>query len=184
MIQLDFEVDMRNFLIKKLELDKYVDLIMKFQKGQIDKAFKNEFKVYYKIIYKNELWCEKYFYLMQTQERDFEKILRSLYEVDKQISVSFASKLVATVDTNMPIWDKNVMSRLGKDVAWKDAEKKSADERIRIAVRIYEDMQKEYNEYLKSDDGKAFIAQFDATFEEFKDISDVKKLDLMLWAKG
>ena len=143
MIQLDFEVDMRNFLIKKLELDKYVDLIMKFQKGQIDKAFKNEFKVYYKIIYKNELWCKKYFYLMQTQERDFEKVLRSLYEVDKQISVSFASKLVATVDTNMPIWDKNVMSRLGKDVAWKDAEKKSADERIQIAVRIYEDMQKE-----------------------------------------
>ncbi len=183
MINLNLKTILTECLQNKLELRQYRE-VMEMRKAGINDEFKKKFNGYYKVRQRNAAWYQVYYNLMEAGETDFEKVLRALYQVGGMVEVSFSSKLVSTLNPNLPIWDKIVLKNLKFYREWNKANNLPVEERIQCAVAIYEKMQKEYNEYLKSDDGKAFIAQFDATFEEFKDISDVKKLDLMLWAKG
>lgn len=56
----------------------------------------------------------------QTKElRSIENLLRIMLKEDGKIDVSFVSKLIATINSKLSIWDKFVLINLDKTTPWK-----------------------------------------------------------------
>ena len=99
--------------------------------------------------------------------------------------MSFASKLIATVDTSKPVWDHNVVVNLGFYNKWERARTLHLEERIQIANDIYSAIIQWYQEFLPSPAGTQCIEIFDRELPKYKNaISNVKKIDFFLWCKG
>lgn len=82
----------------------------------IDADFQRTFNGYYKVR-RNAEWRGKYYRLFESVKGDrqvtFEFIIDELYRQTGNIEASFASKMLATVRSEMPIWDKYVVENLG-----------------------------------------------------------------------
>jgi len=85
---------------------------------------------------------------------------------------------VATINTNMPIWDMYVLQYLGMKVK---ASYKDKEERLAEIVSIYEKMQ----EFYKSEKAQSLVQKFNALYDGSEvmsmELSDVKKADFMIW---
>lgn len=142
---------------------------------------------YYKIRSRTLEWYNCYYSLMENQKGKvytFRKVLCELYKVSGNIEASFASKLLATIDPNLPIWDKYVLKHLGFDGVWDKKKTAPYKERIDIAVEIYENIKIWYDIFLKSANGQACIDAFDNALPKYKNtITDVKRIDFLLWSK-
>ena len=102
----------------------------------------------------------------------FEEILTYLYNETGSIHASFSSKLLATVNPNMPIWDKFVLQNLGLRVPY-SYEK----DRLPKTVRLYQQI----CDWYESEQAREKLKVFNEMFPN-EDISDVKKIDFILWA--
>ena len=149
--------------------------------------FRKIFNGFYKIRQKSQEWYDKYYELMEEQkkeQRTFEEILIQLNNVKPSVEVSFASKLIATINPDMPIWDQYVLRNLGLEDEWKKCSVASKEERIKKAVDIYERIQTFYSDFQSSDEGKECIRVIDEALPKYADrISYAKKIDYILWSK-
>ena len=116
-------------------------------------------------------------------DKDFKKKFNAFFRMrQRKIEVSFSSKLIAVVDPTRPIWDSNVLGKLGCAQEWDDVAKKTPAERIERAVQIYNCMDKAYDKFIASEEGRACIGKFDRILPRYKDkLSNVKKVDYILW---
>ena len=79
----------------------------------------------------------------------------------------------------MPIWDSKVLKCLGLENAW------DSQRTVKNAIDIYNQIVEWYKEYLKTEEAKHNIKVFDIWFPQYtKKISDVKKIDYILWCLG
>lgn len=100
------------------------------------------------------------------------------------IEVSFVSKLMATVDPNLPVWDKYVLNNVGKNKEWERLRAADPETRIAEAGKIYLYIQQQYKSFLQGDEGKKCIETFDTVLPTYKDkLTDIKKIDFMLWSE-
>ena len=102
----------------------------------------------------------------------FEEILTYLYEKTGAVHASFSSKLLATVNPNMPIWDKFVLQNLGLRTPYTYQK-----DRLQKTVQLYQQICDWYG----SEQAKEKLREFNELFPNV-DISDVKKIDFILWA--
>ncbi len=87
--------------------------------------------------------------------------------------------MLATINPEMPIWDSKVLNCLGLENAW------NSRHTVENAINIYNQILEWYKEYLKTEEAKHNIKVFDTWFPEYsKKISDVKKIDYILWCLG
>lgn len=169
------------------EPEKYLDIIkvVKNPDFKAEKDFRKMYNGFYKVIYKNEDWYNNYFSLMEeqlTEKRSFKELLKEMYEVGGKVEASFVSKLMATVDVDLPLWDSYIIKHLGYESKWGRSSDLETSERIKVADEIYELIKARYKSFLESDDGKLWVAKFDEFLPEYKDkISNTKKIDFMLW---
>lgn len=186
-IEIDSQEFIENMFVAALKIDDYLAIVEAVQQtGFIaDKDFQKKFNAFFRIRQRSNAWYEKYYELLQEQvkaERSFECILQALYNVNGKIEVSFSSKLIAAADPTKPIWDSNVLGKLGCVQEWKDVEKKTPEERIQRAVQIYNCMNEAYDKFIASEEGRACIGKFDRILPRYKDkLSNVKKVDYILW---
>lgn len=186
-IKIDSQEFIENMFAAALKIDDYLAIVEAVQQtGFIaDKDFQKKFNAFFRIRQRSNAWYEKYYELLQEQvkaERSFECILQALYNVNGKIEVSFSSKLIAAADPTKPIWDSNVLGKLGCVQEWKDVEKKTPEERIQRAVQIYNCMNEAYDKFIASEEGRACIGKFDRILPRYKDkLSNVKKVDYILW---
>lgn len=186
-IEIDSQEFIENMFAAALKIDDYLAIVEAVQQtGFIaDKDFQKKFNAFFRIRQRSNAWYEKYYELLQEQvkaERSFECILQALYNVNGKIEVSFSSKLIAAADPTKPIWDSNVLGKLGCVQEWKDVEKKTPEERIQRAVQIYNCMNEAYDKFIASEEGRACIGKFDRILPRYKDkLSNVKKVDYILW---
>ena len=107
----------------------------------------------------------------------------------KRVEASFTSKLLATVNPNIAVWDSNVLSHL--DNVKVPYSLKDKDEQIKRTVDSYKNLINTINA-LKNNEGKMFIEVFDKTLESVKlestyplsKVTSTKKIDLVLWSLG
>ena len=59
---------------------------------------------------------------------------------------------------------------------------KTKQERLENAIILYEDMEKWYADFLKTDKAKECIEVFDRVMPDYKQISSIKKIDSILWS--
>lgn len=161
-----------------LGLDKYQEILS--ENNSITSTFRRKFIAYFRVR-RNKDWQDSYFGLFQDLSRkddpSFLFILRELYKLTGQIEPSFSSKMLHILNPDMPIWDQHVLRNMRVDSRLKG----SPENKINQAAKIYQILNRNYNHFLDSKEGKKFISDFDRKLPNFRSISDIKKIDTVIW---
>ena len=143
-------------------------------------SFQRSFNGYYRIR-RNEEWRSCYYSLFlraRTEALDFSQIITALFQATGNVEASFSSKMLATIDPTKPIWDQYVLHNLGLKLSGTTQE-----EKLNNAILLYGVIEKWYLDYLKTAEALENLNTFDRWLPEYKWISDVKKIDCLLWGK-
>ena len=113
-------------MLRKREKDiSAYKLIMSIADSPDNPVFQRKYTGFYRLR-RNEEWRREYFRLMdyfgKSGEHSFEGILLHLYQATGNIECSFSSKMVATINPDMPIWDSKVLKALQFRLKGKDPE--------------------------------------------------------------
>ena len=177
--QIDLESAILTLKNRKKDLATYVE-IMKMSEHPENPEFQRKYDAFYRLR-RNEAWRKEYFQLMDTYKKrgntSFGEILLRLYQKTNQIEASFSSKMLATINDNMPIWDSKVLGVMKMKVAGTKTEIRFSN-----SVLLYDQICSWYREFLKTDNAKEMIRRFDAEFPEFQSMSATQKIDFILWA--
>jgi len=139
---------------------------------------------------------DKYFELLENEETDLVVILKELYRIPRQkgdhaLFLSFATKLIHTVDNTFPIYDNNISTILNLPRVKYD--NLSLEQKINQRIEIYEELKNNFSELLADEEILSLLNRFRNKFEQFNRensnfewedelINDVKLLDSVLWA--
>lgn len=145
-----------------------------------DEEYQRNFVYYYKLR-RNAAWKDKFFQYLEKKKNDkgltFEEVLNHLYKFDNTVEPSFASKLLATINDKMPIWDNNVLDALGLN--------DNRSRTIKNCVEKYEKIQEEIKRIISdSNECADYLKEFNRVFPNYTEISVEKKIDYILWSKG
>ena len=136
-----------NLISQTFALDKYKKIIESVKQVNVstDMEFQKTFNHFYKVR-RNEQWRKAYYDLFEecknNSDLKFEDIITNLYKNTNQIEASFSSKLLATINPNMPIWDQYVLLNLNLQLIGK-----TKDERLINAISLYSDIIKWYKDF-------------------------------------
>ena len=177
-------INAKNVIQKRLAqsfgLDKYDFIMNSVRKVNVsqDSQFQKVYNGFY-IVRRNIEWRTAYYRLFESlkyQPPSFEFILNKLFEKTGNIEASFSSKMLATLNPEMPIWDQYVLQSLNLSLNGKNR-----DEKILNAIKMYEQICGMYSEYLKTEESIESLTIFDTFLPEYSWISPVKKIDCLLW---
>lgn len=107
----------------------------------------------------------------------FQEILEKLFAKTNKVLASFSSKMLQMLDPDFPIWDSIVLRSLGLV-----ASEKKGKEKIMADVTMSLRIAMEYHSHLCDPSVVAAINDFDKTFPSASRISEVRKLDFILWS--
>lgn len=168
-------------LASSMGLDRYLYIMEQVNKTNVatDMDFQRTFNGFY-IVRRNESWRKayyEYFESIKNGSPTFESIITYLYESTGNIEPSFSSKMLATILPEKPIWDRYVVQNLNMQLTGVTKE-----EKLKNAIILYADMEKWYADFLESEKGKECIQEFDGVLPDYKGISNIKKIDSILWS--
>ena len=169
-------------LASSMGLDEYRVIMEQVRKVDVSKnrEFQKAFDYFYKVRRDAE-WRKIYFNLFEKMKSGpvcFSDILTEMYEKTGRVEASFSSKMLATIDSNQPIWDQNVLNNLRLRLS-ADSGKKHLQE----AIGIYAEIEKWYQGFLPTDNAMECVAIFNDFLPDYRWISDVKKIDCLLWSR-
>jgi len=159
---------------------KYIELMQWFNKTDVsvDKEFQRTYNGYYKVRQRQPEFYEVYYNFMQDKKGktiSFDETLTFFYNTLGRVEASFSSKLVATINTDKPIWDEFVLQNLNL----KRPATYSVD-RVAKTVELYHQIELWYEEFFKTSVAKEIIQSFDQRYPD-SGINNVKKIDFLLW---
>ena len=175
-----FETFQKKAIIRALSLDDYNYIKENLYLCDVSKnlEFQKKFNTFYRVR-RNEEWRKKFYDFFEKNKNNksltFNEILTYLFNKTGNIEASFSSKLLSSINPNMPIWDQYVLENLNIEKAEKDKNKK-----LENAKKIYKEIVEIENEMLKNPAIKKSISDFKKYFPEY-DFSDIKILDFILW---
>lgn len=103
----------------------------------------------------------------------------------QEVHASFASEMLATIDTSLLIFDSYVERGLSRYTDVRLAPRVgNIDKRLEVAISNYQAIQHFYDCFLASADGHRCVDGFDEAFGRQSAISDQKKIDFSLWRLG
>ena len=107
----------------------------------------------------------------------FAEVLQYFYEQFGRLEASFSSKVVATINPDMPIWDSEVLKRLKIKIP---AYTLSPNERFNQTVEKYNQIILWYRDFMNSAEARDMIETFDEEIG-ITNITPTKKIDFILW---
>ena len=143
----------------------------------VERDFQRQFDHFYRVR-RNEEWRKSFFRLMERAKRcgiSFPQALDTLQRENGKFEVSFASKLVATVNPAKPVVDKYVRKHFNLSLPYSKAK-----DRFERAVNLYELLTDRFAELLASPTGSMILHCFDHRYADV-DLTALKKVDLVLW---
>lgn len=169
-------------LAESLGLDKYAFIMKSVREVDVsaNEMFQRQFNAFYKVR-KSTGWRNNFYGLFERVKNEpipYEDILKYLYDSTGFVESSFASKMLATLDDQCPIIDQYVLKNLGLAITGTG---KAA--RLENTVQTFYTLCDWYDDYLETKEAKDNIAWFDRILPSYAWISDVKKIDYLLWAK-
>ncbi len=127
---------------------------------------------------KNATWRAAYYELLERAKRagtDFPTALRAMHARTGRIEASFSSKLVATLDPDMPVIDAFVLKFFGLRLPYP-----YQDDRIGKTIDVYERVAAGIDAIVRSDAMPRVRAAFAERYPTAA-LSDVKMVDFVLW---
>lgn len=175
-----FNIFQKNAIIRFLALDKYNYIKDNLYKCDVSKdiEFQTRFNAFYRVR-RDEKWRKTFYTYFERIKKNknvtFEEILDYIFKKTGTIEASFCSKLLSTINPDMPIWDQYVLKNLNLQVSGKTKE-----ERLVSTKETYKKILKIEKEKLCNKEIKNAIKEFREYFPEYK-LSDIKILDYILW---
>ena len=178
-----FKEFQKNALTRLLGMDKYKKIITMFNDKDTDlssRKFTKCFNGFYRVR-RNKEWQKVYYDYFNKNRNNknitFDEILDYMYNntEDNMIEASFSSKMLSTINPNMPIWDQYVLKNLNIKVGGITKE-----EKLIKTKEAYKKIIGEVNTKLEDKDIQQAIADFRDFFPELN-FTDVKILDFILW---
>ncbi len=166
--------------LEKLQKYKYIMGAVYTTEVSADYTFQKAYCDFYLMrdFYSEEFLID-YFALMEelkgASSTEFRDAFARLMEVGKTDLMRAASLLVHTVSPRFPIWDKNVA-----ELFFEMDDPEGGEVLKEKCCRVYEDFQQQFYAYLNSPEGDIIVQVFDDKFPS-AEISDVVKLDLLIW---
>lgn len=113
----DIEKALDNLEKRAQDIQHYMNIMSKVKTVNVadDQDFQREFDFFYKVR-RNAEWRKVFFEIFERKKKKncfYKEIITELYEGTGQVEASFASKMLASIDENMPIWDSKVLDRIG-----------------------------------------------------------------------
>jgi hypothetical protein len=145
----------------------------------VDKTFQRQFNAFYRIRQRPEKWYSEYYSFMESSKNSpvrFEAVLDRIYSVLGRYEPSFSSKLAATLDPNEPVWDKYVLRNTHQKAPYYTALNK-----LERAKSVFDNIRKWYTKQLQSAEGRMMIEVFNNMVKEHERITNIKKVDFVLW---
>ena len=142
--------------------------------------YRRVYNRYYRVR-RNDEWRKQYYDVFSIachEHYSFEQIVTELYKRTGYVEASFSSKMLATIDPSKPIWDQYVLHNLGLVLNGR-----TQAEKVHNAVNIYKQIERWYADYLVTSEAKKNIQGFCMMLPDYAWISDVKKIDCLLWSK-
>ena len=115
---------------------------------------------------------------MHYEQYSFEQIITELFRKTGNVEASFSSKMLATIDPSKPVWDQYVLQNLCLKLKGSTQE-----EKLKNAIELYERIEEWYAEYLATTEARTNIAEFERQLPDYAWLSDIKKIDCLLWSK-
>ncbi|HPK67504.1 MAG TPA: hypothetical protein PLL42_01860 [Bacilli bacterium] len=161
---------------------KYDFLMNRFLETDVSKddEFRRKFTGFYKIRRSKTLFLNKYYNLMESLKGNpvaYSKIIKEVSSFQNAIEASFSSKMLATLNPDMPIWDRYVLENIGIKAP------QQYRKTINVCIEIYSEIVKWYKNFMNTQDSREMLFAFNKKLPEYKHFSDIKKIDLMLWQK-
>lgn len=93
----------------KSSLEKYIAIIDRLHKVNVneDKEFQKLYNGFYRVRQRKPDFYELYYDYLENNkcnEVTFEEVIKYIYDNTGRVEASFASKLVANINPNLPIW--------------------------------------------------------------------------------
>ena len=168
-------------------IKKYIEIMENIQKINVSNTndpktndFQRNFNSFYKLRRGEQFRNAYYSFLEYNKKRkpSFIKVLRKLYRFGN-LEASFASKLLATINPKLPIWDKLVLDYFKLEPPSRTL---PPEERIKQANAVYEELRKKYKELIDKDEGQKMIELFNRYYPKIKEkIMPIKKIDFIIW---
>ncbi len=143
-----------------------------------DREFQTAFNAFYRVR-RGIAWQSAFYRLLQRSKSDppsFASVLRALLAEAGRVEASFASKLVASVDPEMPVIDAFVLKNLDLRLQRTGP----VERRLARIVELHDCIRQTYSGYLESERGRYLVASFEASYPG-RHITRTKMLDLVLW---
>lgn len=179
---IDGHAAVQSSLARAWGLDDYAQIQRRVRETDVstDAGFQRLHNRFYRVR-RNSEWQGHYYAIMErekaSQAPSFPDLLREMHERTGNVEASFTSKLVATLDPHMPIWDSLVLERLGLKLKGVKPETRLAN-----AVDVYEQIVNWYEGYIVTDDAEKNLRLFDELLPNYIWLTDVKKIDFLLWS--
>ena len=168
----------------KAHLEDYFYLKIEYEKGNVkSEKFRKTYKNFYNMHpfgFTDEFF-KKYFQFLEEGETDLRKILNELSGIkDKKgkrsVQLAFASKLVHTVDSSMPLYNSTVADLFNLSIPKGDFDKK-----IDSSIEIYGKLKSFHRSLATKDSVKRTMLEFRKR-NNFKEgiLSDSKLIDLLI----
>lgn len=145
-----------------------------------DEKYQRTFADFYKLR-GSTAFRHLYFSILEKEKSDsdldFRRVLQVIFEGCTKVHPSFTSKLLATIDPNLPVYDREVLIRL-----WLSRfAGGTTDARLNRAVDRYQSINRFHRRAKEHLIFPILIAAFNLRFPAFSHFTPTKKLDLMLW---
>jgi len=175
----------------------YFFITENFKKNNLNEEFKKTFCKFYIMngpMGLNNKQKKKFFKMLLEKENNLEKVFHNLYSIpgygnSQKLHLSFGSKLLHTVNNNLPIYDKNISKVL---MLSDPIQLGTLKEKIQNRIFIYEGIRQNYKDFLENEEIKQYLKNIrkeianSASKDHFKWddslISNTKLLDSLLWA--
>ncbi len=161
-------------------LRKYEHLINQLHYTNVsqDIDFQRKYNGFFKMQRRTPEFYSYYYSLLEAEKEnriDFAQILNQIYKKTRRVEASFSSKMLSMIDPNFPVWDKYVLQNLGLKAPYA-----SCKNRIDRIVSLYDEIIDWYKSFTINAEAIEIIGKFDLKYPDSK-ISNVKKIDLVLW---
>lgn len=161
-------------------VQKYLAIMDRYWKGSVapDRDFQRLFNGYYRIRQRSPTWYAQYFRMLEqlkVTNRSFGEILQELHQHTGRLEASFASKMLATRNPELPVIDRWVLDNLRLHLP-----RYGEKDKIQKVSRLYERIVAWYREFLTVPAGKRALRMFDDLIPRC-DVTPVKKIDFILW---
>jgi hypothetical protein len=161
-------------------LDQYLWLQRELRRRNVflSRDYQKAFNRFYRVRRGTD-WQRVFYRLLESaksKSMTFPVVLRRLYKEQRRVEASFASKLVATIDPELPVIDSRVLENL--DVRLSSAG--SVDSRIERISELHAEMATAFASYLRTSKGRWLVAGFRAKYPDAA-VTETKMLDLVLW---